>query len=444
MAGRTVQFEQFGLLNNPIVKKYQGEGNMQKEIEQLINNNSGAKEICLSGNIVITVERNNSLTVGRSCVKGIINVMRPNVIVDGSNAQIEVNINDCTTGDWSLFYVHPSARNVQFRNLNIRIKIDNQVGSNRTFSIVYNTAFGLKIDNCNLEMISYKQLNMMGIYNNGNLDTHMDTRSDNLVVSDSTVRVECYADDEQDKDCTIYGIYNYLANSMSMQNTFVYTMNKGKSERQKAIGAYTNGRFGRFTGNNIKANATHNKGLSKEQAYACGFINEGLHSIITSNNIVGEWGGKCVGLENKGEYAIIGNNKILATHTVCGRSVCSFANNSLIQGNVLTSTSRNARLLVHEADNCVISRNYMEVLMAQAECRSGCGIYAIGMGNGNIISENIIRNVLDCGIFADKTMGLIINNRVVSYPETVIQADSDNANLKVKLSEDMIRSIMEN
>ena len=181
--------------------------------------------------------------------------------------------------------------------------------------------------------------------------------------------------------------------------------------------------------------------MLKEQAHTFGFVNDGLHTIITSNNIVGEWGGKCIGLENNGEFAIIGNNKILATHTICGRSIKSQANNSIIQGNVLTSTSRNARLLDHSADNCIICNNYMEVLMVQSECRSGCGIYADCSSKNNIISDNIIRNVADCGIFADKTVGSISNNRVISYSETVIQSDSDNLQLKAKLDEDMIRSI---
>ena len=150
-------------------------------------------------------------------------------------------------------------------------------------------------------------------------------------------------------------------------------MNRGENESHKAIGVYTNGRFGRFVGNNIKANGTHNRGLLKERAHAYGFVNYGLHTIITSNNIIGEWGGKCIGLDNNGEYAIIDCNKILSTHTICGRSVC---------------------------------------------------------------------NVLDCGIFAYKTVGVIHNNMVVSYPETIAQADGKNAMLKLKLNEEMIQSII--
>lgn len=81
--------------------------------------------------------------------------------------------------------------------------------------------------------------------------------------------------------------------------------------------------------------------------------------------------------------------------------------------------------------------------MAQSECKSGCGIYAIGTGKDNIISENIIRNVADCGIFADRTIGSVINNRVISYPETAGYADSNNVVIKARLDEDLIQSILE-
>ncbi len=415
---------------------------MQKEIERLINESTGRK-IELSGNYSITVDKSNGFTVGRFCVKGIVTVMRSDIIIDGSNAQINVQINDCTTSDLGLFFIHPSAHNVQFRNMHIRVQIQNPTHSSRTFSLIYNTSFGLKIDNCHMEVVSDRQLNMAGLYNNGNLDTHMDTRADSLVVANSCLEVKCVAE-EFEKECAVYGIYNYLANSISVQNTFIYATNSGDGERQKAVGVYTNGRFGRFTGNNIKANGLHNKGREKEQAHAFGFINEGLHSLIVSNNIVGEWAGMSVGLENRGEYAIIEGNKILATHTVCGRSVRSYANNSQIMGNVLTSTSRNARLIEHNASSCLLGKNMMEVLMAQSECRSGCGIYAVGeMCRDNIISENIIRNVADCGIFADRTAGTIANNKVISYPETVLQAGSENTYLLSRLDEKNIQNIPE-
>ena len=417
---------------------------MQKELEKKINDVSNGREIRLHGIIKLNIEQSGAFTVGRLCVKGIIQIMRSDIIIDGSDAEFEVNIMDCTTSDWSLFFIHPTARNVQFRNMQIKVRIQNSVASTRMFSFIYNTAFGMKMHNCQIDMCSEKQLNLVGVYNNGNLDTHMETRADNLVIENCLLKIECCAN-EFGKECNVYGLYNNLANSICVQNTFIYSTNKGNGKLQRAIGIYTNGRFGRFVGNNIKANASHNVGREKEQAYAYGFINEGLYTIIASNNIVGEWGGMCIGLENRGEYIVISGNKILSTHTICGRSIRNYGNNTSIEGNILTSTSRNARLIEHRAHNCVIVHNIMEILMAQSECRSGCGVYSIGQNcTGNIISENMIRNVTDCGLFVDESIGIVKDNYVEAYQNTIKQASPNNKTLAIKLDECNIQSIYQN
>ena len=183
---------------------------MQKELEEQINDEKNGNEIKLTGKIRLNINQSGTFTIGRLCVKGIIQIKRSDIIIDGSDAEIEANINDCTTSDWGLFFVHPTARNVQFRNLRIRVRIQNPQHSTRMFSLIYNTAYGLKINNCQIEIYSDKQLNMAGVYNNGNLDTHMETRADNLVINNSLLKVECLAN-EFNKECTVYGIYNYLA-----------------------------------------------------------------------------------------------------------------------------------------------------------------------------------------------------------------------------------------
>lgn len=80
--------------------------------------------------------------------------------------------------------------------------------------------------------------------------------------------------------------------------------------------------------------------------------------------------------------------------------------------------------------------------MPEQECRSGCGIYAIGgnMSNNNI-TENIIYNVLNCGLFVDRNVGIFSNNQVVSFLSTQNKASSDDIYLLERLSEKNIRSI---
>lgn len=412
---------------------------MENVLEQAING-TDAREVRLHGKIRLDAQTGGSFTVGRLCVKAIVTVARPYIVVDGSDAEIEVYIDDCTTSDWSLFSVLPSAGHVTFRHMRVRVHIANPTDSGRMFSLVYNTAYGLKIEDCFFAVTSEKQLQLTGIYNNGNSDTHLDTRADNLVVVDSTVRVECRAETFT-KACTVCGIYNYLANSIAVQNTYVYAFNRGDGDRQKAIGVYTNGRFGRFVGNNIKANGSHPAGKEREQAHAFGFVNEGLYSILSANNLVGEWAGMCVGLENKGAYTIVESNKILATHTVCGRSIRNYAVNCRIVGNIVTSTARHARLIEQRAGRCMLAHNIMEVLMPPHACKSGVGVYALGEAcTENRIENNMIVNVLDCGIFADDSVGTVEGNSVYTYPDAVKSAGTDNETLAAKLDERNVRT----
>lgn len=98
-------------------------------------------------------------------MKGIISVTRPNVVIDGSDGEIIIDINDCDDSDKCLFYIHPSARNVTFQNLSIKVNIKNRENTTRVVSVFYNTAFGAKFINCHLEVVSDKQVNIIGIYN---------------------------------------------------------------------------------------------------------------------------------------------------------------------------------------------------------------------------------------------------------------------------------------
>ena len=414
---------------------------MVKELEEKINNINGPTEIKLSGMMEVDYRCGINFFIGKNFAKGIINITRPNVVIDGTGAELKVNVEDAINEDWSLFFIKASATNVQLKNLTVRIFLKNQVDSGRSFSAVYNTAFGLKMQNCHIEVYTEKQSSIVGVFNNGNLDTALETRADNMVIENSYIKVECQAE-EHPKEVRAVGIYNYLANSISVQNTFVYAIMKGCGEGQQAIGVYTNGRYGRFVGNNIKANGTHNKGFLKEQAHVYGFMNEGSYSLISANNIVGEWAGQSIGLQNQAPFVEVSGNKILATHTICGRSVRNYSASVVFTNNIITSTSRNARLLENWGAACIISKNFMEILMPEVAVYTGCGIYAIGDDvRDNLITENIIRFVLNCGIFIRKGAGIIENNIVESFARTVKIETSDNALMKDALDAKHIFSI---
>ena len=417
---------------------------MTTEIRQIVDSAKLFSEVRFEGEINLELPKSTSFYVGKNFSKSLVTITKPNITLDFSDAIVRVNITDPLDTDLNIFFVSSMAKNVEIKNLKLYVHL-NIPTTTRQIVGIYNTAYGLKLNNCSVEIISENHSNLVGVFNNGNLDTHMETRADNLVIANSCIRVQIVQSGT--KDSIVYGIYNNLANSISMQNTFVYSTNIGIGKKQAAIGGFTNGRFGRVIGNNIKANGSHNTGNLKEQAYAYGFVNEGLYNLIESNNIVGECGGQCVGLENKGDFAKVNGNKFLATHTIKGRSIRNYANDSIFDGNILTSTSRNPRLFEQEGSNCIITNNMIEGLQLPQTYQSSVGIYAAAESTTeNLIAQNIIKNVCDCGIFAHNNIGLVQNNIITTYVESygfVKQGLKTNEELALKLDENRIHSIFD-
>lgn len=412
-----------------------------KELAQQINQKDSPRKIHLNGNIHLTFEKSSKLIVGHSAVEGLIDIKRPDVIIDGSNAKIEVTVKDYTENDTALFRLEPSAENLQIQNLHLTIKIENPKNSNNTFSVLYSMASGLKLHNCHIDVFSDRQINMNGIYNNGNRNTHLSTLADYMSISNCHIDLTCLPETAS-LPCTICGIKNRLANSIVVQDSFINTINRGFGENQKAIGIDTDGRFGRFIGNNIKANATHSQGFLKEQGHAIGFVNRGMYSLISANNIVGEWAGKCIGLDSSGNFAEISGNKILATHTICGRSIQLSGNASIVSGNIITSTSRNARLIDLSAESCLVANNVMEVLINRDACMSGAGIYAVGNKViSNNITNNIIRNVKDVGVITDGMKNHLSGNIVLYSQNARSVVEYADHSLINHLDESKIQSI---
>ena len=408
-------------------------------IEKQINESS-SREIKLNGFIGIKVEKDKSFSVGKNIVKKLITISKSNIVVDGSNATIYVEICDNLGIDTALFYINNETKNICFKNMKIHIYIANSCNTVDKFFAIYNTASNVYFQNCIIDLQCINQMNLYGIYNYGIIDLDMLKNANNLSISDCNINVICSAKSFT-KDCSVYGIYNHLANSISVQNTYVNTINDGIGENQKSIGIFTSGRFGRFTGNNIKANSSHTTGTEKEKGSSFGFINRGDYSIITSNNILGEWAGIAIGIENDAEYAKISSNKILATHTICGRCIRNYKNKNTFNDNILTSTSRNARLIETHGSDCIITNNYLEVLMPHENCTTGCGIYIEGSSRNHIVKNNIINNIKNCGIFAP-SVSLITDNICVSAsPRFSPNEKTTNLKFKKILDEKNIKSI---
>ena len=414
---------------------------MKDVIEKQINNTT-SNEVKLSGLIKIKVEKDSQFLVGYGLVQKIIAIKKPDIVIDGSNAVIVVEGGENVNSNIALFYIYNEAKNVQFKNIKIYVNLNNLENTTKTFYAVYNNASYIKLDNCSLEVTCKNQMNLTGIYNNGLIDTSMSKNAENMNISNCLINMKCCATTFT-KECNVYGIYNHLSNSISVQNSVIYATNAGTGENQKAIGIYTNGRFGKFIGNNIKANSSHSRGKEKEQGHSLGIHNQGLYSIITSNNIVSEWAGAAIGVENQGEYAKISSNKILSTHTICGRCIRSYAGRSIFDGNILTTTSRNARLIENHGAESIITNNYLECFMPIENCVTGCGIYSVGYNSKNlIIKNNIIKNLKDCGIFTEENSGIVAYNIFTSYNSKFTSyGETTNQKLKKQLDEKNIYSI---
>lgn len=415
---------------------------MEQTLQEKINSAGMYETVRLKGEIRLGVSESKCFYVGKSFAKSLIEITKPNLILDGSDAVVRLELEEEPGTDLNVFFVSSMAKNVQMNNLNLQIHL-NFPGTVRQIVGIYNTAYGLKLNNCRIEIISENQANLTAVCNNGNLDTHMETRADNLVVENCLLSAQVVREGERRSQ--VVGLKNQLANSISVQNTFVYATNRGTGEFQQAVGIWTNGRFGRFVGNNVKANGSHNVGKLLESAHAYGFVNEGLYNLISSSNLVGEWGGCCIGLENRGDFANVRGNKILATHTVKGRAVRNRASDCVFDGNIITSTSRNPRLIEHEGRGCILSNNLLEGLLGRTDYFSSCGIYAPNEGTSdNLISGNVIKNVGDCGIFASRTVGRVENNIFIPFPDCEDfrdWAEPSSAALSAKLDESRIVSI---
>ena len=404
---------------------------MYRKLEQEINE-SMLKEIELYQDFIIDLEDSD--------IFNLVTIIRSNLVIDGMNRNVVINVKQNIKNELSIIYLPRNIENVEIKNLSIVINaIDSRV--EEFICCIRNNSKALKLTNCSFTINTNKSQNLYVIYNKSDDNTHMETKSDYLIVDKCNIKVCCVPNNTY-IDSLVYGIYNSLANSISITNTFINIINKGIEPNQKAIGIFTNGRFGRIIGNNIKANSSHPEGLLLEQAHSYGIINEGLYTIISNNNIIAEWAGVAVSLKNIGDSALINGNKILATHTICGSGIKNIGEKVMITNNIIISTSKNAKLIEHNASNSIISHNHLEVLIPPNECKSGVGIYAPSFNIGcNTITENMICNIKDCGIFANPNIGIVSNNQVVTNLDAIKIAGSDNFRLSEVLNERNIESI---
>lgn len=400
-----------------------------KNYEIAINDKNGARLINLSGNIKEEINIKKNFVLGKMNTDSYINIKRSGVIIDGSNAKIKIKVKGSLMGDYAVFRIMPEAKNIRIRNMDITVEAEEGINTKRMLYAIYNMAEGVCVENCRIVMKSKTQIGLCGIGNFGFKISKWDSKADNVSVKDSDIHVSCIPTNVS-SECTVYGIYNSNGDSISVSDCNIYAEIDGNGELQKTISVYNGGKFARFSSNNIKARGMHSEGKVREKAHAIGFLNEGQYALISSNNIIGERGGACIGIENRSEYTKISDNKILSTHTVFGVSLKNTASSVIMESNIITGTGKNARLVEHTASYSNIEGNFMRMLISPPLSETSCGIYAIGPNVcDNIIMGNNIIRVLNCGIFADGNCGTVENNVISVYEGAVKHATSNNKTL---------------
>lgn len=402
------------------------------DIEQIINNAQEFTTIKLAGDFYIDPDSEYTVKIGENLCKNILTINNPYITVDGSNAKITVELSELPDSDINLVYLTKRARHTSLQNMHINL-VYGCGHSERSIIGINNNAYGVLIKGSTIDFSLGSQINAIGIYSHGGIDTNLETMADNLRITDNIINIRCAAS-ETPLANTLYGIYNDFSNSLAVSGNYIFVQNKGTGAGQKAIGMYNIGRYARINDNNIKANGTHNKGGQLEQAHCYGVINEGMLTLFTSNNCVAEWCGHGIGLVNKGYLAKIEGNKILATHTIWGITVQNCGDCAIISNNIINGTSRNAKLLVNQASNAIISYNLLRVLHELPLCNSGVGMLFDSSANCTVAGNQIIR-VKNCGIYLHNSQIDLSGNYIEPVNQAVYIGNDEERNYFVEVSD---------
>lgn len=332
--------------------------------------------------------------------------------------KISIVIDETLTQDIYLISIGKELDGFIIENTDIECIYNGGHTQNKIY-LIHNEAKNVIMRNCRVTVRSQSQVSFTAFYNNGALDTTLETQADQLSIDNCRFDIRVLPN-EFPYECQVCGVENVLANSVVLQNNYIFAQLNGNGGGQKVFGVKNSGRYCRIENNNIKANGWHNKGRLTEATHTCGVYNEGQYLLFSGNNCVGEWGGRCVGFQNQNTWCTITGNKILATHTICGRTVILNGAKNILANNILTGTSRNPRFVEVRADYNSITGNYMEVLMPVHSEISGCGIWMEGKEEQPIarclIADNKIVHTLDFGIYMNYVeQSIIKTNHIFKY-----------------------------
>ena len=112
------------------------------QLQQVIDAAKLFSEVRFEGEINLELSKSTSFYVGKNFTKSLVTITKPNITLDFSNAIVRVNIMDSLDTD-----VSSMAKNVEIKNLKLHVYLNIPVTSRQIVGI-YNTAYGLKLNNC--------------------------------------------------------------------------------------------------------------------------------------------------------------------------------------------------------------------------------------------------------------------------------------------------------
>lgn len=412
------------------------------QLEQEIDSVEESSIVYLETGYEFDLRDDRKILVGANNVRALINIRKRDVILDGQGNKIIFRCYQPRMNDVVLIQICQEAIGAEIRNLDVDFIY---YGENTTRKVVCirNNAYGAKVSHCKLAMESKSQISLTVIQNDRRIETVFDREGDNFVVEGNDVRIRCEAE-HITLPSYCCGIYNDLPNSMEITNNYLYIMVKGNSEAQRSTCIFNNGRYVRIVNNNIKANGFHMDGKQQEQPSVTGIYNEGDYLLFSANNCIAEWAGKAVGLYNQGSYGAFNGNKIIATHTINGVSIDNAGSGCTYTGNIVTSTSRNPKLVRNAGNGVSYTANVLQSFYYVPDCQTGCGMLFIG-SKDCIVAYNQISGVKNCGIFMRGSKVILADNVIETqendwvFKATATEKDTDIVNA---LSENKIHTVI--
>lgn len=411
------------------------------QFEEEINSVAEGSTVYLETGLTFDLRNDRRFLVGVDSMRALISIRKRDIILDGQGNKIVFRCYQPRMNDIVLFRICQEALGTEIRNLAVDFLYFGE-NTSRKVICIRNNAYGAKILHCKLAMESKSQINLTVIQNDRKIETVFDREGDNFVVEGNDIRIRCEAE-HINLSTVCFGIYNDLPNSMEITNNYLYIMSNGSGEKQQSTGIFNNGRYVRIVNNNIKVNGFHMDGKQTNQPKVTGVYNEGEYLLFSANNCVAEWAGIAVGLYNQGADCAFQANKFIGTHAIRGVSIHNTGSRCTFVGNIVTSTSRNPRLIVNGGNGVCYLANILQSFYYVSDCQSGCGMVFESCADCTV-AYNQINGVKNCGIWLQESNVVLTDNFIEKQKDdwvfrpTATEADTDIADA---LSESRIHSI---